>query len=420
MTMLFVRQSRIIVFAILIAATLFQCSRNTVASSGGTDYPNTKTIAGIVTSSSGAPIAGATIHFVHNASWLIRILNNQNIVIDSTKSDSKGNFFFKCPSETSWNIQIDSKTEGLLTRNCDHFIDSLKDTVYSFSCKPYASVSGTLMCDSGYPQQLRLSGSTYSIPISEGSDYSSKAIAEGDYAVFSDVNIDNRIRTTFISSMSLNAGSTLSNNALLSSGNQIHIDDFTVGLMQTDLGRLIGGSNWYTVNDNNEGGYSSLNMSVINSDSSFSGPSLFISSVLGSNYIWDAWTIAGFSLGRNTPANSMDLSKLTSLSFMAKGKGKTEVRFYSRLLDSISGNSDNQFSYIISIPAAWSKMVVSTDSLIIPSPASKNGIAWTRAAQSIYSIAFIAKAPENNLGDTVELWLDNVALNGMDIKNVIP
>jgi hypothetical protein len=420
MIMSFVKPSAVITIAILFASTLFRCSHNTIASTGGTDFPNTKTVEGIVTSSSGAPIAGATIHFVRNASWPARTLHNQNVAIDSTKSDSKGNFFFKCPAETSWNIQIDSKTEGLLTRNCDHIIDSLKDTIYSFSCKPYASVSGSVLCDSGYPQQLRLSGSLYTIPVSEGSYYSSRTIAEGDYSVFSDVTIHDTVRTAFISSMSLKAGSTQPANVLQSFGNQVHIDDFTVGLMQTDLGRLTGGSSWYTVDDNNEGGYSSIKMSVVSGSESFSGPSLSITSIIGSDNIWNAWTIAGFSLGRNTVQNAMDLSKLTSLSFMAKGQGKTEVRFYSRLMDSISGTSENQFSYIMSIPSAWTRTNIFTDSLQAPYAASKNGIAWARAAKSIYAITFIAKCPENNLGDTIVLWLDNVELDGMDINDVIP
>jgi len=419
MTMFSSRPSTILVIAILLATTLFRCSQNTIASTGGTDYPNTKTVEGIVTNSSGEPIAGAAIHLVYNSAWVAKTLQNQAVVIDSAKSDSNGNFFFKCPSETSWNIQIDSKTEGLLTRNCDHMIDSLKDTVYSFSCKPYASVSGAIQCDSGSPQQLLLSGSLYHVPVSEGNYFSSKTIAEGNYSVFTDANVNGNARTTFTSSMSLQAGSTLTNNSLSTSGNQIHIDDFSVGLMQTDLGRLIGGSNWYTVNDNNDGGYSSITMNVINGAGSFSGASLCVTSVLGADFIWNAYTIAGFTLGKNTRSNSIDLSKLSSLSFMAKGQGKTEVRFYSRLLDSISGTSDNQFSYIMSIPPTWSKTNIFTDSLLVPAPASKNGIPWTRAAKSIYSIAFIAKPPENNLGDTVVLWLDNVALEGMDLYDVV-
>lgn len=410
-----VKQVIFILIAAVSSALLPGCT-HTVAG-GGTDYPNTR-VAGVVHSNAGVPVPGARVQIIDEANWLADILNRQPVVIDSARTNAAGVFSIHRPALKSWNIQIDNRDEGLMTRNFGAQIDTTKDTTYEFNLKPYATFSGTVQADAGTAQLLLLSGSAYQAPVNADKSYSFPALAEGGYAVITGTDIVGVQQRSLAASVQVNAGASITGQAIVAPVNRVLVDDFSIGGFVTNLGRLIGGGWWYDVNDSITGSNSSISLSVLSGAEAYAGQSLRAVYVLDPLSA-DPWAIMGFFLGKDS--TNYDLSSLTSLSFMAKGSGTVEVRFYSRMMDSINGNTSEQFFYVLPLPAAWTPVTIPKDSLRLPagSAAYRQGYTWAQVAPTIQIIYFTAYTPQNNPGDTITFWLDDVSLDGMKLETFV-
>jgi hypothetical protein len=393
----------------------FSCTHNVAG--GGTDYPNTKTLAGVVNNSAGSPVSGAQVRLVDNTFWLDDVINGDPVTIDSAQTDAQGKFTVHLPREKSWNMQIDGTNEGILIRDYGDGLDTTADITRTFGLRPYAAVSGTMQADSGTPRTLRFHGSAYAARVNADNSYSAVSLAAGEYAVVTEADVNGTLRPSLGASMVMNAGSTTSGLAVVAPVNRVLVDDFSIGREQTDLGRLIGAGWWYAVDDKREGGNSTVSYGVFSGAEAFSGQSMRITYSMGTatNY---PWLIAGFFIGRSQSLNSYDYSKLKSVSFKAKGVGNVEVRFYTKILDTLAGNEQYQYSYILAVPAAWTQITIPVDSLGIPrsSMAFQKGYTWSKVSNSLYVIAFVTKYPDNNLGDSVTLCLDDIFLDGMDLE----
>jgi hypothetical protein len=202
--------------------------------------------------------------------------------------------------------------------------------------------------------------------------------------------------------------------------NRILIDDFSIGKLQTNLGRLIGGGWWYSVADGNRGnGESSVQYGVVNGPECWSGQSMRANFYMGTRLGY-AWAIMGFYL--STSSNVFNLSSMQALSFYAKGQGTIQVRLFSTLLDTLSGN-DDQFSYNLASPSEWTHITIPIDSFRLAenSVAMRKGITWEQVAPSIQIIYFMASAPSiSNLGESITLWLDDIALEGVGLETFVP
>jgi hypothetical protein len=401
--------------ALMTALLSFNCTQNVAG--GGTDYPNTKTLAGTVNNSAGSPVSGAQVRLVDNALWIDDVMNGDPVVIDSAKTDVQGKFSVHLPREKSWNMQIDGINEGILIRDFGDGLDTTADITRSFDLRPYAAVSGTMQADSGTPKTLRFHGSAYAAIVNADHSYSAGSLAAGEYSVITEADVNGTLRPALGTSMLMNAGSTTAGLAVVAPVNRVLVDDFSIGRDQTDLGRLIGAGWWYAVDDNSEGGNSTVSYGVFSGAEAFSGQSMRITYSMGT-VTFDPWLIAGFFIGRSQTLNTYDYSKLQSLSFEVKGTGNIEIRFYSKILDTLSGSDGDQFSYTMPIPATWTHFTLPVDSLALPksSVAYQMGYTWSQVAKSLYVIAFVAKYPDNNPGDIVTLNIDDIFLDGMDLN----
>ncbi|HUI90989.1 MAG TPA: hypothetical protein VLX68_01970 [Chitinivibrionales bacterium] len=403
-----------ILTASLTGVLLAGCTANVA---GGTDYPNTRTVAGVVHSSADIPVPGAKVKIIDDANWLSDVVTGKSVVLDSATCDKSGVFSIKPPASGAWNIQIDSKDEGLLARKFNEQYDSAKDTTYKFNLKSYATLSGTVQPDAGTAQLLLLSGSGYQAPVNADKSFSFAA-AEGAYAMISGTETGGGQQRCLAASVQMNAGASVTGQTIVAPVNRILVDDFTVGGFVTNLGRLIGGGWWYDVNDSASGSQSTISLGVVSGAEAYAGQSLHAVYALDPQSA-DPWALMGFFLGKDS--TNYDLSSLTSLSFMARGTGTVEIRFYSRMMDSINGNTFQQFAYVLPLPAAWTKVIVPVDSVKLPSscPAAQQGITWAQVAPTVQIIYFTAYTPQNNPGDTINLWLDDVSLDGMKLETFV-
>ncbi len=401
--------------ASICSALVSGCGVNVAGS--GTDYPNTK-VSGMVHSSVDAPVSGARVQIIDNADWLADIINGQPVVLDSARTNASGAFAIRQPASTSWNIQIDSRDEGLLARDFSALVDSTKDTAYQFKLKPYATLSGTVQPDAGTPQQLALSGSSYGTVVNADKTYAFPALAEGAYVVVTATDIAGSQQRSLGASVQMRSGTVVAGQTLPAPVNRVLVDDFSIGQFQTNIGRTIGDGWWYTVNDSVAKGTSTITLSFVTGAEAYAGQSMRAVYTLDSLSA-GPWALMGFFLGKDS--TNYDLSNLTALSFMAKGAGTIEVRFYSKMMDSVNGNTWQQFSYVLPLPGTWTSVAIPTDSLRLPanSPAYQQGYTWAQVAPTIQIIYLIAYTPQNNPGNTITMYLDNVSLDGMKLETFV-
>jgi len=408
-----------ILAALAIPCLVSQCSRQ-VAGSGGTDYPNTRTLAGVVNNGSGAAVPGARVYLVENQGWLGDVVDGVSVVLDSATSDAAGQFSVALPQRKSWNVQIDSRLGGILARDYGDTYDTLDTTRRSFGILPYASVSGTVAADSGpAPRDLRFGGSAYVAPVNADRTYSLATMAPGDYTVVTETGAAGNLQPALAASLTAVDGTSRTGLDFSASETEILVDDFSIGQQQTNLGRLIGGGWWFTANDSPDGGNSSNSFTLVSGPGTYDGQSMLAEFALGATS-GGPWAILGFFVGDGDKTITYDFSGVKSLSFWARGRGKVDVRFYTRLLDTLRGNQQTQFSYVIPVPAVWTHVTIPVDSLRIPPDcvAYRQGYTWKQVAGSMQAIDFIAEYPDNNPGDTVVLWLDNISLEGIDLATL--
>jgi hypothetical protein len=400
---------------------VFNCSRQ-VAGSGGTDYPNTRTLAGVVNTGSGAAVPGARVYLVENQGWLGDVVAGISVVLDSATCDARGEFSVALPLRKSWNIQIDSRLGGILMKDYGDTYDTLDTDKRIFGVLPYASVSGKFTADSEpAPRDLRFGGSAYVAPVNEDRSYSLAAMAPGDYTVITETGVAGNLQPALAASLTAVSGTSRTGVDISVPVNRIIVDDFSIGRERTNLGRLIGGGGWFTADDSPEGGNSSISFNLVSGPGAYDGQSMLARFALGTTP-GGPLVILGFFIGDGHSTTTYDFSGVKSLSFWARGKGNVEVRFYTRILDTLRGNEQYQFSCVIPMPAFWTHVTIPVDSLRIPSTcaAYREGYTWKQVAGSMQAIDFLAKYPDNNPGDSVVLYLDDISLEGIGLATFAP
>jgi hypothetical protein len=392
--------------AVLIACfgALLHCSPE-LAPGGGTDFPNTKTLSGVVLTSSGAPAAGARVLVIDKNHWLGRILAAAPVAVDSTATDGAGRFSVTYPEIAGWNLQIDGAGEATLLQDGGMSGDS----TLTVRLKPCGALNGTATADTGSCRSLFLYGSAYAATV-RGGVFAFPALAEGEYAVISDAALSGRSLATCCRVASAQSVSGVS---IIAPVNRVVVDDFSAGNAQTNLGRILGDGWWYSVSDQTAGGSSTAAFEVV------AGGRMQATFTLGTA-VAGPWAMVGFFIGKADGVHRYDLSSLQSFSFMAKGSGTIEVRFVSKTLDTLAGNGGVQFSSVISLPGAWSRIAIPVDSLRLPasSVAAKKGYTWIQAATAVQEICFVAKYPDNKPGDTVSLLIDDCSLDGIRLEEL--
>ncbi|GEM_PF-4077823 len=114
----------------------------------------------------------------------------------------------------------------------------------------------------------------------------------------------------------------------------------------------------------------------------------------------------GFAMGNGY----YDLSKLSALSFRAKGTGKIQIRFHCQLID--PPNSSLRMNFTLT--PDWSEIRATPANIKVPvgSNSDSLGYTWEKAKSAIAKITFFA--PDS----TVEVWMDEVRLEGLDYKDL--
>jgi hypothetical protein len=118
---------------------------------------------------------------------------------------------------------------------------------------------------------------------------------------------------------------------------------------------------------------------------------------------------------------SIDLTRMKALSLNASGTGRIYVRFHSRALNMVSGDSV-QFQYPIDLQAGWTHVSVSADSLRLTdnAPVELQSFSWSNAAKDILSVDFLAipSFPDTANSAVQRFELDDLFFEGVSLKDL--
>jgi hypothetical protein len=365
-------------------------------SGGGIDIGNPAKAR--VVDSLGNPVVNASVRVIAADDWLKDIIGGRSVVRDSAISDNSGYIVFDSLTRGAFSLQVDHPSGGALVRNF-RITDSL--AVADIFIRKYGTISGTLRSGSGAPTYIRIAGSTYGAPVSENGAYTFSRIAPGSYV--SIVTAANS-RWTPGGALEVASGTTIADTHTVTF-NALLIDDFEDSSSTMKVGRFISGSRVYAGQADNSG--TSARFQIVPEGSGGAG------SLKGTLIRNGAYALIGFFLGVKPPADSLwDFRAASGLSFYAKGTGKLNVSFESDTLD--KRGFVKQHSMNITLPPQWRRVTIPFDSLTIyndnnPDP----DIPWEESARSIKRIEFNALE-----GDTIEFWLDDLTVEGLDFSKV--
>jgi hypothetical protein len=211
---------------------------------------------------------------------------------------------------------------------------------------------------------------------------------------------------------------------------QVVVDDFNdIYPSQTTLGWNCGvGAHtgyWFGFNENGSGenkpGASIMTPNFINNEFKAAhvkqGPDgsncIHISYALSAT-LTSPFAAIGFNIYTNQKP-SIDLSSMTSLTFMAKGTGSIRIKFTSLKVKGYGdGNNWGEMGTDVKLNADWTKHTITTDKIVpqLYSPQATEKLTWDQCKAGILAI-HIQTAPTSKGGDAIDLSIDDIIMNGV-------
>lgn len=198
------------------------------------------------------------------------------------------------------------------------------------------------------------------------------------------------------------------------------LDDFEGTDGRSALGHVLGSGEWYALTDAINGGSSVALPSGVTSDISkaittidaYSGRSLSIQFQIDPTQFYHyAQAIVNLS----DSGWWTDLSRVDSISLMAKGTGKVRIEFTVRMSMEPDWDPNGRFGAEFALPSTWTRIVVRKADIVAPSgsrPAIQ-GVPWSTASVQTRSIIFMAT-------DAASIQLDEIFLHGPRLSDLAP
>jgi hypothetical protein len=146
--------------------------------------------------------------------------------------------------------------------------------------------------------------------------------------------------------------------------------------------------------------------SCIGTDGAFSGKSLRIFVNVNNG----APPTGGVGVDICTPRVYYDLSKMTELSFYAKGSGRHRVVFHTDTVE----YGEGEFIYEFTIPQNWQRISIKNTDLV-PKPGSQTatrGVTWQSASRGVTSLSFFALTSDT-------LSMDDMYMFGVTSADIV-
>lgn len=379
----------------LLGLCIISCSNNGMSGGGGIDIGNPVEFCVIDTMH--RSVSDARIMVISSDIWFENVFNKRNVFVDSLRTDESGYVLFDSLKSGIYNFQIDHALGGAFL-----FDVNIKGVNYpnEIMIRNYGTIRGKIISGSGIPDQVCIEGSAYSASVNNDGSYLLPAVAQGS---FTPVVMSSDSQWAFIDVINISSLDTTVNTIEISFTDLL-IDDFEDSDSTKKIGKFIEGGYIYAKHAESTG--TSAGYKIV--------PEGVVGNALNGTLVRNGmWALVGFFIGAKPDGDSIwDFRSASGISFYAKGSGKLNVSIESDTIEKMGYYK--HYSSDIVLQPQWSHFVIPFDSLTFyadhnPDP----NIPWNEAARSIKRIEFNALE-----GDTVQLWLDNLTLDGVDFSKI--
>lgn len=404
----------------LLASMLASCADNKVA--GATSETTNGDIKALITHSDGSVAVGARVFVVEDSLWLEKAADGRTVILDSGVTGADGQVVLKAPMDRRCNLQAMLGGEGFLERNAQDMADTGSGIrLHKINMTDLGRLGGILRADSGMAENIRIAGTLCSTLVSGDGQFSLTGVPAGLHPMVAGIYHSETELPALVRNIDLGIGENKDSLDLRVSPRSVLVDDFERGYGQTVLGRLVGAGRWFARSDSMEGGDSRNEVTLIGDTAAFAGSSLRVRHILGSKRA-HPYSNVGFYVGTATIKGKVfDLTDVNSISFAVRGRGSLVMRFSSKAVNRLYMDSVH-FVYTFPLPSTWTRMVIPLDSLKVPpnAPAALKAWPWSQAAKEVVAIDFKANPPTSVAGDTVDVDLDDIRLEGVPLEHYLP
>lgn len=398
------------IFLTICTITLsISCGPGQLASGNSSETTNTA-----VLTSDNQPAGNATVRLVC-ADWKDIVSHNANPVICSTKTDKKGIAHFDSLPQEKCNLQIDHDSSAILIRNFSENGELINEADTIVRLKKTASLDCQISTEKNDAVLARLEGTAYSSEIADDGSFSIPKVAPGEYLL---VLLSQSGKIDIADDITLKPSEKGSFSNISADFTNAVIDNFNDGDTFTILSSVTG-SHWYRYYDSSAKSFSQITKDVLQSDN-IQGNALHASITLNLDTS-GSWAGVGFCPDINK--NAWDLSGITAISFRAKGNGSFRVSLESALIDSISTSKWPHYGALFNLTDTWQTITIPVSSLnlIVNSIdfSEQFHTSWVEAAEKIVRIEFEASPSYTPETDELQLWLDDVTLEGISNSDLL-
>ena len=404
-------------FIMCIAVALFNCSMQVA---GGDGSETTNGITATVVKSDNTPAANIMVRLIDSENWFDKSANSISVVIDSVLTDEKGNFRFNTIAAQHYNLILCGEGESAIRQALFVFNDSILP-LGTIMTQPYAVIKGTVTADTGNVTQVLLEGTHFKGLVSVMGDFGLPSVAAGDFTLFALIESGTATDLTYAGGVSLQPGDTAATFGLTAIFDGILLDNFDDKDSLSQLHWITPGSYWYAYTDAGMGGNSIIEPATILSDfktaffeaGAYKGTSVHATFIMGDALSGPHCSIACKLLPDT--GDYVDLTDMTKLTFYARGRDSIRVNFASKAVKKYPPEySGGDLGVTLVCPADWEKFTVDINQIAPPegSQQALDSLTWEEARDSVYAIIFGSWA---HYGDTVDLYLDEIAVHGVDV-----
>lgn len=404
-------------YLILIALLLSACGTQVSDTTSSSEVTNG--VAVVVMQDATTPLAGQTVTLVHRDDWYARKAQERSVVLGQQTSDNQGVVLFDSVPFGGYSLIVEGGHGG--ARRSVIFEDTVHpaETLYLASM---TAVSGSMEALSGTLDMVALAGTHYEVNANAQGAFQFPMIAGEEAEVVAILDtMGSEKAPSFGRGEVITPGVNLAIGGIRAEPAAVLLDDFNDGDNESIVGWLTGHGTWYAYTDSTKAGNSQLLPTTavddmgtaMTTDGAYEGQSLHATFIMG-----DAISAPYGSIAcqlRENPMEYANLKDLRRMSFRVKGKGTIRINFVSHAVDAyepvlIRGD----FGVTLLLQNEWQEVSISLDSLLPEpeSPALYDSLRWGDVSDSIRSIVFGSWS--NTPGDTVELYLDDIILHGLD------
>jgi hypothetical protein len=379
-----------------------------------TETTNGATVSGMVIAPDGTPYSGVHVDLRSVESCSACSTN----AVRSTTTDKNGRYAFDSIHPGTYIVYSAPSSNQALAGTVVVASEDHALVVADSMVKPTIAVSGVVSAvDNGYPITISVLGTAITTTTDLTGRYTFENLPQAEF-LYRFCRNNPPMPALVVPAATVAASDTFKLDTVV----RTLIEDFDKGLQTNLLNPYLGAGSWYIIAEDSVTVTPASAVAdvatAISPVNAWQGRSIYLEAATTASVKRSIIIILGLNIGKglgwaDDSQRWFDLSKLTALTFMARGTGTVHVTFLTELIfKHYSGAS--HFEKIITLSPSWQEYRISASDIAPPdgSAAQSDGVTWAQADTRVAEITFFT-------GDSLSLGLDNIAIEGVSLLDLI-